>query len=118
MLIRLRFWSCVILLISGAAALGYGSGSYHSTREAKLSTHTVLQEFVHSTDMADYLQQRGQPEWLTRLNTYGLAGSDSYLRIGQQWASMMLVGLLAVAVGLVGLCFAARSLNGTNRIPS
>ena len=108
---QLRFWACVLLLVGGAATLGYASGRYHGLKEAQLNAHTILRDFVRSTDMESYLHQRGQPEWLGRLNAYGLVGSDSYLRVRQKRTTVMLLGLLCVAVGLVGLRFAAGSVN-------
>ncbi len=102
---KIRFWIFLALVVAGAVVLGYWSGQYHGLQRAQLSAHAFLRDFTRSTDLERYLQQRGEQEWLERLNTYGLVGPDSYLRFRQQWTGIMLVGLLFVTSGLVGLRF-------------
>lgn len=106
-----RFWIFVLFLVVGAVLAGYSSGRYEGVRRTRVETKRFLTELVRSTDLATYLDQRGQKEWVGKLAVYGIAGPTSYFHSRTPAVYGTLAGIACVAVGLVGLLPFSRKTN-------
>ena len=119
---KTRFWISVILVVIGAVTIGYSSGHYDGERHARFEANFFLQDFVRSTGVESYLQQRGQSEWLGRFRVYGIGGPTSYFPAMHAAVRTGSVGLICVSVGLIGLLFTKpppnKSLQATATAPS
>lgn len=113
---KVRVWVCIILVVSGSALLGYYSGHYHALRQSQIKAHRFLNEFIRSTGVLAYLEERDQHDWSKRLSIYPIAGKESYIHSRRDYNRLMLFGLATVSLGLVGFGFAIGRLTGSSLV--
>ncbi len=98
-----RFWISVVLILIGAGMAGYQSGRFAGEDYTCTTTQQFLKEFVRSTDLETYLQQRGQQQLMVQLTAYDGPSSYGHSPGVRSQGPSIIVCVACAAVGIVGL---------------
>ncbi len=98
-----RFWISVVLVLIGAGMAGYQSGRFAGEDYTYAATQRFLKDFMRSTDLEAYLQQRGQQQLMFQLTAYDGPSSQGHSPGVRSQGPSLIACVACAAVGIVGL---------------